>query len=84
MKITAASAGRRENRTKVSMATFFLQDPKHDLEIHLKRWSKGLPGAILFKGAFDKLLLSNMDSNHHFHEDTLRRRKSINGSQSSM
>jgi hypothetical protein len=40
------------------MATFFLQDPKYDLEIHLKRWSKRLAGAILFKAAFDKPLLS--------------------------
>ena len=60
MKITAATVGRRENRTKeVSMATFFLQDPKYDLEIHHKRWSSKLPGAILFKAVFDKLLLSD-------------------------
>jgi hypothetical protein len=60
MKITAAIDGRRLNRTKeVSMATFFLQDPKYDLEIHHKRWSKKLPGAILFKAVFDKPLLSD-------------------------
>jgi hypothetical protein len=59
-KITAAIAGRRENRTKeVSMATFFLQDLKYDLAIHHKRWSKKLHGAILFKAVFDKPLLSD-------------------------
>ena len=59
-EITAAIAGRRENRTKdVSMPTFFLQDPKYDLEIHPMRWSKKLPEAILFKAAFDKPLLSD-------------------------
>jgi hypothetical protein len=37
MKITAPIAGRRQNRTKdVSMAVFFLQDPKYDLELHHK------------------------------------------------
>jgi hypothetical protein len=41
------------------MAAFFLQDPKYDLEIHHKRWSKRLPGAILFRAAFDKPLLSD-------------------------
>jgi hypothetical protein len=41
------------------MTTFFLQDPKRDLGIHHKRWSKRLPGAILFRAAFDKPLLSN-------------------------
>ena len=60
MMITAAIAGRRQSRAKeVSIATFFLQDPKYDLEIHHKRWSKRLPGAILFKAAFDKPLLSD-------------------------
>jgi hypothetical protein len=60
MKITAAIAGRRKSGAKeVSMATFFLQDPKYDLEIHHKRWSKKLPGAILFRAVFDKPLLSN-------------------------
>jgi hypothetical protein len=60
MKITAPIAGRRQSRAKeVSMPTFLLQDPKYDLEIHHKRWSKKLPGAILFKAAFDKPLLSD-------------------------
>jgi hypothetical protein len=60
MKITAPIAGTRQIRAKeVSMATFFLQDPKCDLELHHKRWSKRLPGAILFKAAFDKPLLSD-------------------------
>jgi hypothetical protein len=60
MKITAPIAGTTKSRAKdVSMAAFFLQDPKYDLEIHLKRWSKRLPGAILFKAAFDKPLLSD-------------------------
>jgi hypothetical protein len=59
MKITAPIAGTRKSRANdVSMATFFLQDPKYDLEIHLKRWFKRLAGAILFKAAFDKPLLS--------------------------
>jgi hypothetical protein len=59
MKITAAIAGRRQNRNKdVSMATFFLQDPKYDLEIHHKDGLKACSGAILFKALFDKLLLS--------------------------
>ena len=35
MKITAPIAGRTQSKAKeVSMATFFLQDPKYDLEIH--------------------------------------------------
>jgi hypothetical protein len=60
MMITAAIAGRRKSGVKgVSMTTFFLQDPKYDLELHLKRWSKKLPVAILFKAVFDKPLLSN-------------------------
>jgi hypothetical protein len=60
MNITAPIAGRRQNRARdVDMATFFLQDPKYDLEIHHKRWSRRLPVAILFKAAFDKPLLSN-------------------------
>jgi hypothetical protein len=60
MKSTAAIAGRRQSRAKdVSMAAFFLQDHKYDLEIHHKRWSKRLHGAILFKAAFDKFLLSD-------------------------
>jgi hypothetical protein len=41
------------------MATFFLQDPKCDLELHLKDGLKDYPGAILFKAAFDKLPLSD-------------------------
>jgi hypothetical protein len=46
MNITTPIAGRRQSRAKdVGMATFFLQDPKYDLEIHQKRWSKGLPGS---------------------------------------
>jgi hypothetical protein len=60
IKIAAAIAGRRQNKAKdVSMTTFFLQDPKCDLELHLRRWSKSLPVAILFKAAFDKPLLSD-------------------------
>jgi hypothetical protein len=58
MNITAAINGRRQSGAKdLSMATFFLQDPKYDLEIHHKRWSKKLLGAILFRVAFDKALL---------------------------
>jgi hypothetical protein len=60
MKIAAAIAGRRKSGARgMSMTTFFLQDPKYDLEIHHKRWSRKLPEAILFKAVFDKLLLSN-------------------------
>jgi hypothetical protein len=60
INITAPIAGRRHSRAKdVSMAPFFLQDPKYDFEIHLKRWSESLSGAILFKAAFDKRPLSD-------------------------
>lgn len=60
MKITAAIVGRRQNSSKeVSMATFFLQDPKCDLDIHLRDGLRNLPGAILFKAVFDKPLLSD-------------------------
>ena len=60
MKSTAAIAGRRQSRAKdVSIAAFFLQDPKYDLELHHKRWPRRLYGAILFKVAFDKSLLSD-------------------------
>jgi hypothetical protein len=60
MKITAPIAGTRQSSVKeLSMATFFLQDANYDLEIHHKRWSERRPGAILFKAAFDKPLLSD-------------------------
>ena len=59
MKIAAAIAGRRKSGARgVSMTTFFLQDPKYDLEIHHKDGLKACSGAILFKELFDQLLLS--------------------------
>jgi hypothetical protein len=41
------------------MAPFFLQDPKYDLDYTLEDGLEAYPGAILFKAAFDKPLLSD-------------------------